>query len=129
RAVFDVELEAGLAALEAELRLLPLHPRALVAHRRRQLALPEISWLEDVVIDRDHERQILRRRSRAVQRHRAPPISLSTKLLLREAKRGGEARSAQMRCSAACVAAAIIRRRAAVWVETRSMLGPQPRHL
>src|SRR5438477_3152322 len=69
--VLGITLELLAAADEPEADLLAYDLRAAVTHRRRQLALPQLSRLEHVIVDRDDPRKLcLGRRDR---RHRIPP--------------------------------------------------------
>ena len=58
-AVFDAALHREDAALERALRLLAHAAGSALAQRGRELALPEISGLEDVVVDRNDEGEVL----------------------------------------------------------------------
>jgi hypothetical protein len=57
--VVDVALHGEDAALEGALRLLPHATRPALAQRRRKLSLPQVTGFEDVIVDRDDERELL----------------------------------------------------------------------
>ena len=62
RAVLDVALHRERAALERALGLLPHATGSTVAECGGELALPQVTRLEDVVVDRDDEGEVLLRR-------------------------------------------------------------------